>query len=188
MSESLLTIITRHWPGGRPESFKRMMATVEAQTDPDFDHQFEYDHEGRGLKWADANMAEVIPRLTGRYIWVVDDDDLLEPDAVEVVKKALIANDYPDVLVVKGEHGRYGILPRDDVWQSGKPVWGGISGQDVIVKRELAHQFAYGWAHPPIGDVAYIERIWATYPRIVWYSRLVVRQQRNGLGRAEWED
>jgi hypothetical protein len=36
--------------------------------------------------------------------------------------------------------------------------------------------------------VAYIERIWATYPRIVWYSRLVVRQQRNGLGRAEWED
>lgn len=182
----LLTILTRHWPQGRAESYKRFMATIDAQTVGGFEHWIERDDYGRGVKWADANLADAIPQTAGRYIWLVDDDDLLDPDAVAIITQAIQARDCPGVVVVKGTFAQLGILPRDNVWHK-SPVLGSISGQNVIVRRDLALKHCCAWRDDPMGDYGYCMRLWADEPRIEWLNQVIVHQQRQGRGRADWE-
>lgn len=188
MTDPLLTIMTRRWPAGRATSYEIMRRSVETQTRVDgWEHVFLFDdsQEGRGVAWADANLVDVFPQTRGAYIWVVDDDDLLESDAVEVVLETIAANGNPGVVVVKGTFGMFGVLPREDVWMA-QPIWGGISGQNVVVRRDLALKHCHAWRDDPTGDVGYSTRIWADYPQIVWLDRMVVHQQRNGFGRPDW--
>lgn len=187
----MVTMITRHWPAGRKRSFERFTQSLSAVEWPgDFEHIVSEDPTpgGMGLAWADAAVARLIPMAKGEYVWIVDDDDEVCPDAGLIIHAAIAASHWPDVIVVQGEFGHNGILPTRAVVAAGRPIWGGISGQNVVVRRELAISCADGWIEPPNGDIHYMEQLWAKPMRQVWVNnKILVRQQRNGQGRPDWE-
>jgi glycosyltransferase involved in cell wall biosynthesis len=93
-----LTIITRSFR--RPESLARCVKSVACQTDPDVEHIILHDPIGRGVGASYLSLRGLFPH--GEYVYLLDDDDyLIEPEFVEVLKRYAKALESPDVIYVQ---------------------------------------------------------------------------------------
>jgi hypothetical protein len=159
--------------------------SLEAQSDPDWQQTMMIDGEGRGVGEAQAALANFAPYVRGQFMWCLDDDDLcIRPTLVEELK-AIVAEHDPDVVMVRMDHGRRGILPDDDHWQK-PPVLSWIGASAYIVRRELwqRHASRFSSAHYA-SDYDFISAVFASDPEVYWLDVIASKVQRISLGAPE---
>lgn len=180
-----LEIVTRHL-ATRPNMLAANQASIEAQTDADWVQTLLIDEVGRGVPWANVNLGRYAPRLEGKYIWVLDDDDVCMCDKLVADVKAIVREHDPDVVMMRADHDRLGILPSARNWKR-YPVKTGIGMSNFIVRRAVWQRHApAAFTAELCADYRLISAIFDAGHSIHWWDRVVMRCQRqNSLGRPE---
>jgi glycosyltransferase involved in cell wall biosynthesis len=166
----------------RPTLYARHTASLCAQTDLDFEHVVIVDEVGRGVEWANKALAAHADGISGDYVLILDDDDvLLRRDAVAMLKRTVREHDQPHIVIYRGDHGELGILPHTASWGEA-PVRCKIGSFDFITradwyKRDIAH-----FGQPTVGDFAFLDAMWQRDPRVVWLDEILVAVQRISRG------
>jgi glycosyltransferase involved in cell wall biosynthesis len=178
-----LTLFTRHM-ASRPRMYSELLASIEAQTDRDFEHVVTVDETGQGFAWANRQMAAQRHRVTGDYVLQCDDDLILAPDAVAQIKAAALATN-PDIIVYRVDHCQLGILPDDVVWRK-QFRYSHIGGEDMAIRRDVwaEHLYAYDSAAYE-ADWCFMSTLAMGDCSIHWLDKLLIRCQRISHGQGE---
>lgn len=175
-----LSVITRCYK--RPIMLAKNKASLKAQTDRDFEHLFIRDDKGRGVGWANGEIAKAEP--TGEYVLVLDDDDMmLNHRAIAILKLATL--DAPGMVIFKADHKELGILPSKAVWQS-RPMQGQIGSISFISRLDIWKRHAKAYGVPKAGDYNYLHAAWPDVKdHVVWLNELLTGVQRISWGQPE---
>jgi len=176
-----LTVVTRCYK--RPQMLRRNQAALDAQTCDDWEQLLLVDAVGRGVGWANAQFAAHADDVSGDYVLMLDDDDMLaRSDAIETLKDA--AKGSPELIVFRADHKQNGILPTAEVWGQ-EPKATHISGQDFITRADVWRAHIAHFAQTSMGDIAFLRALWPNVADVVWLDELLVEVQRVSLGAAE---
>jgi glycosyltransferase involved in cell wall biosynthesis len=178
-----LEILTRCYK--RPTLLQRNLDSIAAQTCDDFTHTLIIDNVGVGVGGAWAKLRDYAPRLVGDYIWILDDDDeCIRPSLVEDLK-AIAAQHDPDVIMLKMDHGQWGIKPSHS-WKQW-PELGDIGCSAYVVKRAIwQHHAPEAWyATRYQSDYDFIKSIFSRPYTICWYDVVASRVQVISQGKPE---
>lgn len=176
-----LTIVTRCYK--RPQMLRRNQASLDAQTCSDWEQLLIIDDVGRGVGWANAQFAVHADDVSGDYVLMLDDDDMLaRNDAIAKLKDATWDN--PHMVFFRGDHLQNGILPTGEVWQKA-PKATHVSGQDFITRADVWRKHIGAFAQQSMGDIAFLNALWSDVTDVTWLDELVVQVQRVSLGAAE---
>ena len=182
---AFLEILTRTYR--RPRMLAKNKASLYRQTCADWQQTIIVDEVGRGIPWAQANLATVAPRLVGDYIWILDDDDeCTRPSLVEELK--VISENDPDVIMLRMDHGPLGVLPDDNRWNR-RPAYGHIGVSGYVVKRQVWQAHANAWLGGCYhSDFDFINSIFTVSPdvEVFWHDVIASRVQRISEGVPEW--
>jgi hypothetical protein len=136
-----LEVLTRCYL--RPQSLQTNIESLRRQTSHEWRQTFLVDHVGRGVAWANAQLADVDP--VGDYIWVLDDDDAcIHAGLVTDLQYLAWLNDCPAAFIVRMDHGPLGILPDDDHWQQ-PPIEGQIGASAIITRADVWIRHRSAW-------------------------------------------
>jgi hypothetical protein len=174
-----LEVVTRCFK--RVNMLMANMASLKAQTDPDWRQSFIIDDVGRGIGWAQEQLAEHAPALYGRYIWILDDDDVCAQTTLVAELKAIAAEHDPDVIMLRMDHGPLGVLPNGN-W--GHPPAQGHQGcSSYVVRREVFQRHADAWRSARYeSDYDFIRAVWDGGPSVCWHDVVASRTQRISKG------
>lgn len=177
-----LEILTRHYTR-RPGLLAACKASLDGQTDPDWVQTILIDDVGRGVEWANRNLGAYAPQVEGDYIWILDDDDVCVCDTLVADLKAIVAETCADVVMVKGEINRFGILP--DHWGEA-PEYCHVAMPCFVLRRDVWRRHA-GMLTARLGaDYRMIRDVFdAGVYRIAWLDKIVVRSEKARFGAAE---
>ena len=134
---------------------------------------------------ANSSLSDYSDKLTGAYVWILDDDDLLiYPELVDDLKR-IVEEHNPQVIFVKMNHGPLGILPDDNHWQT-PPQEGYIGVSAYVVERQLwqAHASAFASGRYQ-SDFDFINSVWRAGPKVYWHDVVASRVQRISNGAPE---
>lgn len=184
MAETLapfLEVVTRCYK--RPAMLAANVASLQAQTCDRWKQTLLVDDVGRGVAWANGNLAGFVP--TGHYVWLLDDDDLCIRETLVAELFEIVPWFNPDVIMLRMDHGELGVLPDDGIWGQG-PALGRIGNAAYVVRREIWLNHAAAWERATYdGDFYFIEAIFRDAPRVYWHDVIASRVQRISRGRAE---
>lgn len=179
---AFLEVITRTYQ--RPYMLSKNQASLEMQTDNDWIQTIYPDYEGRGVAWANGQMFHIAQQLTGDYVWILDDDDMCILDNFVAELKNIAAQDKPDVIMIRMDHGERGVLPPpgDEF-----PRMGAIGCSAYVVKRNIWERHAYQWQSAHYGsDYDFIHSIFRDEAvKVYWYNVIASKVQRISLGEPE---
>ena len=180
---AFLEILTRS--NRRPNMLRINRNSVARQTDDDWVQRVLVDPSNQGVGWAQKNMGEYAPYLTGDYVLILDDDDMLCHDTLVQELKAIAAEHDPDVIMVKMNHGERGTLPDAHSWGQ-PPVCGRLGCSAYVVKRELWQAHADAWLSAKYAsDFDFIHSVWQDDPVIYWHDVIASRVQAISYGVTE---
>jgi hypothetical protein len=175
---AFLEVITRTMPG-RADLLANNVASLEAQTDGDWQQLIIRDEVGRGVGWAQEQIAEHAPALYGRYIWILDDDDMCTLTTLVAELKHIVKYHDPDVIMLRMDHGSRGILPPAG-WR-GMPVCGRIGCSAYVVRRETFQKHAGAFRSARYqSDYDFALALWDSGLRIYWHEAIASRVQQIG--------
>jgi hypothetical protein len=145
------------------------------------------DREGQGVGPANARLGKIGVQLRGRYIWLLDDDDLcVRPTLVDELRQIVAANAAPDVIMVRMDHGPRGIQPDNAHW-GGPPTHGHVGCSAYIVRRRVWQMCAHTWRAVYHADFEFAEALFERTNHIYWHDVIASRVQCIGFGRGERE-
>lgn len=180
---AFLEVVTRCYR--RPLMLQANMDSMAMQTDKDFIHTLLPDEIGRGVEWSYENMRDYAPQLQGDYIWILDDDDMcIRPSLIEELKE--IVDDYgPGVIMLKMDHGQWGIKPSHS-WEK-QPELGDIGCSAYVVNSYIwQHHAELAWKETRYqSDFDFITSIFQGGYDTRWWDIVASRVQRVSLGRPE---
>lgn len=179
----LLEIVTRSYK--RPDMLAANVASLRAQTCPDWAQTILADEVGIGVAAANARLAAFGP--VGLYVWVLDDDDLcIDRTLVETLQRIADVYGWPPAIMVRMDHGPLGILP-DPVHWGEEPVCGNIGASAIITRRDVWIDHCGAWASGRYeSDFDFIRSVWSAYAgSIVWHPKTVARVQKISRGAAQ---
>ncbi len=177
-----LEVLTRCYK--RPSMLAANISSLNAQTDNDFIQTFLIDDHGMGVAASHVAMADYAPKLVGKYIWILDDDDeCVRPSLVDDLK-AIAAQHDPDVIMLKMDHGQWGVKPSSS-WGNA-PILGDIGMSAFVVKRETWRENADAFRPGRYqGDYDFIASIFNGGYTVAWYDVVASRVQRISKGEPE---
>lgn len=180
-----LEVLTRHFK--RPNMLRINRASLEAQDSGDWVQTILVDEVGRGVAWANANLAAYAPRLVGEYVWILDDDDeCIRPTFVTELQQ-IVADWQPDVILARMDHGySMGVLPDNRHWGQ-PPVCGYIGCSAFVVRRAVWQAHASALASGRYeADYDFIASIFGDEGLLkIWHDVVASRVQRVSRGEAE---
>ena len=160
----LLEIVTRHLPS-RVEALAANQASLQALKG-DWVQTLLVDEERRGVSWANRRLAMFEP--VGKYVWILDDDDLaVYPDLVVDLRR-LTLDGHQDMIMVQIDHCLLGTLPDASLWGR-TPQEGHISSSSAIVRREHWIACRGAWTDRYAGDYDFMAEAYARAWRRVWH-------------------
>lgn len=178
-----LEVVTRTYK--RPTLLAQNQASVAALGD-DVRHTVLVDEVGVGVGGAQLKLAEFTP--LGKYVWVLDDDDVCTyPGLVTDLKYLDWLHAQPAAIIVRMDHGEYmGVLPSMADWQQA-PKQAGIGCSGIITRRDVWLRHRHAWASGHYAsDWDFINSVWTTWQRsIVWLDVVASRCQRISHGLPE---
>jgi hypothetical protein len=167
----------------RPTYLKRCMESVQAQTARDeIQHLVWEDRIGVGVAGMYAEIARHVDELAGRYVYILQDDDILTAESVvERLKLFAWENDEPPVIICRSVKGP---LRLPTYWKKA-PQYGHIDLGNYVVRRDVfaAHVNDFGLEYA--GDYPFIRKLWDEGYLFGWCDMLLAQAQAWGLGRAE---
>lgn len=175
----------------RPSFLKRCVESVCMQTlwsaDPalsEIQHVIWEDRVGVGVAGMYRELANQAKRLTGEYVYILQDDDILAVDSVaERLKHFAYENSSPAVIICRNTK-RGNTYPI--TWQQA-PVLGFIDLGNFVVRRDVYMQHVGDFGKEYSGDYPFIKRLWDAGYTFGWLDMLLAQAQALGLGRPEHE-
>jgi len=180
-----LSIVTRNHPG-RPNLLKRCIESVEKLKDKDFQHIIIYDSEGLGIPHANQLFAKGKYRVTGEYVFMLDDDDvLISDDLVSDMKLVTSLQNYPDIIFVLMTLN--GItFPSPLVWEKDQLIPGNIGTSCFVMKNELWQDSIDSFKTTELsGDFNFINTAFSKTSSKYWYGKTYARAFGLSGGKAE---
>lgn len=176
---AFLEVITRHLPA-RAALLALNTGSLEAQTDGDWRQTLLVDEIGRGIGWAQAQLATFEP--SGDYVWILDDDNIACRPALVTELKKIVAEHDPDVIMVRTDRLYNGVIPNDYFWQR-TPELNRIDAACAIVRRATWRQHAEAWTGARYqSDYDFIRALFDGGARAYWHDVMASRAQRISLG------
>ena len=161
--------------------------SLVGQTDSDWEQSFLVDEVGRGVGWAQEQLADYAEFLTGSYIWILDDDDKCVRDTLVAELKGIVRVYDPDVIMLRMDHGPRGVLPEPGFWGK-KPACGHCGCSSFVVRREVFQAHAEAWRSARyVSDFDFITAVFESGARVFWHEVIASQVQRIGLGEMERE-
>lgn len=183
----------------RPNLFYRMMRSLSAQTDQDFEHLVYCDHRIQGAAVMYTALPQLAKAARGTYLHIIDDDDWMEPDFIENCKR-ILRGDTPDYFATHYERvypgptpdtRRVSHLPRQPLDQ--EPQLGKVTHAMINIKPELYIKYADEgrgyqndkgeWVYE--GDFWLIKRLYDAGLRPIDLGFVGSRGNQAGLGKSE---
>jgi hypothetical protein len=179
----MLEILTRHF-ARRPNLLAVQQASLARQSSRAWKQTLLIDEVGRGVAWANAQLANHAP--AGDYVWILDDDDECICDTWIGDLHLLIEAHDPDVVWVKNDVHGHGVIPEPDYWQN-RPVFAHIAMSCFVVKRVVYLRHAHAFRRDVGADCSFAQAVYdATQPyRQLWHECTVMRTQRVSRGQPE---
>jgi len=159
------------------------IASVEMQIDNDYNQVFIDDPLRLGLYAANCNLYSNRHRVTGKYVYILDDDTaLIVPDFVSTIRQ-LAKNQKCDIIMVKSywlatSQGRV-ILPRQEFWQR-PPVKGQIDTLNFIVRNGVWQRHIHEFCQPRCGDFHFAKALFEQDYSICWLDEIMAATQQIG--------
>ena len=176
-----LEIVTRCYK--RPSMLAANQASLAQQTCTDWQQTLLIDDVGIGVVAANTQLATFAP--TGRYVWLLDDDDLCVYPGLVADVLALEAERNPELIMVRFDHDYLGVLPEPAYWQR-PPECGRIGGSGVISRADLWMQCRGEWMTGRYeSDCDYVRAAYRTAHNIVWHDVIAGMVQRISRGAPE---
>jgi len=174
----LISVVTRTYK--RPKMFAANRQSLKMQTLQDYEEIVIRDEVGIGCAEANHRLCLVEPK--GDYVWVFDDDDVLEDDTFFEKVKETVDQFHPDVIFVKGWIVGQ-ILP--DRW----PIEEGhIDGINYVVSREMWDRCKNSWDRAYAGDFSFINAVMKLDPHVRWLDIVAAKTIRGSHGAVEeWD-
>ena len=171
----MLEIVTRHLTT-RPTMLERNQASVDRYADEDVMQTLIVDNVGRGVAWANEQMAEFTP--VADYVWLLDDDDeAVCPHLPECLTR-IVEQTAPDLVMVQMDHGQgVGVLPSGFLWGS-PPQEGRIGCSAFITSKEHWMECRGAWTSRYAGDSDFVRAAYALADEVVWHKCVVSKCQR----------
>jgi len=178
-----LTIVTRSYK--KPECLKRNIESVQAQTDQDLEQIFIIDDIGQGLAWADVALNANKHRNNGKYVMVLDDDDIItNPNFVRLLKSITERRD-PDVVIWRGRFTEINLIlpPLDHYWNV-KPIKSFIGSFNYCIRKEIYDEHIHLCYTGACGDFDLIDSIFKREPppNVIWFNKILVSTQQKSQG------
>ena len=175
----------------RPKQLARCLASMDALYDQDLEQIFAVDSIGRGLLWANHSPHCYRELVTGKYVYLMDDDFHIDDQDFIGFLKRVAQQHNPDIIVFRVYRvNRY--LPMPVNWRSllvgGMPARGKFSGDCFVVRREVWQNHIRAFGNLPAGNWHFATALWNNTPRsrIVFVNHTVARYKgRRGNGRPE---
>lgn len=178
-----LEVLTRTYK--RPTLLAQNQASVAALGN-DVRHTILRDEVGIGCGAANARLAQFAP--LGKYVWLLDDDDLCTyPELVQDLQYLDWLHGEPAAFIVRMDHGQYmGVLPNKADWEQA-PKHAGIGCSAMITRRDVWMRHRHAWESGHYAsDFDFINSVWDTWQRsIVWHNVIASRCQRISHGLPE---
>lgn len=178
-----LEVITRYYK--RPNLLAANVRSLAEQTDRDYTQVILSDPDGRGIEWSYRNMAAYADKLTGDYIWILDDDDMcIRPSLIEDLK-AIVSQHGPDVIMLRMDHKQWGVKPSFS-WQQ-PPQLGDIGCSAYVVKRHIWQHHSRLWLEHGRyqSDYDFISSVFDGGYNVAWYDVVASRVQAISKGQPE---
>lgn len=178
-----LTIVTRCCK--RPKMLTANIESVLSQTDRDVEQIFIVDYNQAGVRRANISLAQNRGRISGDYVYILDDDTRLE-DKNFVAKIRCIARTGPDVIMVKSRRPQFAphILPKPFVWNCPERL--ALTSTNClcyVVKRQVWLDHIEAFGAPAAGDWWFLERLRNRGATFAWIDLVVAETQQLGRGK-----
>lgn len=178
-----LEILTRHL-ATRADLLAHCQSSLESQTDDDWMQTLLIDNLGRGVAWANANLGRYAPQVEGDFVWVLDDDDECTCQTLVADLKRVTSETCADVVMVRGEINRHGVLPDASVWGL-RPLFAHVAMPNFVLRREVFRKHAGKLAVSRGADYNLIRDVFdADVYRVAWLDQVVMRSERARFGAA----
>lgn len=166
-----MTFVTRCC--NRPKALKRCRASVALQSDKDYDHILLIDDIGRGYHFANKQFYANRQRVTGDYVFLLDDDDyLVYSDFIKSIKQ-IVNTHSPDVIMLKMQTQAH-IFPTPDVWRK-KPILGSIGTSCFCVANPVYQKHIKAFGTRSCGDINFIRSVFKDTYKIYWFDKIIAR-------------
>jgi glycosyltransferase involved in cell wall biosynthesis len=178
-----LTIVTRSYK--KPKCLKKNIESVKAQIDQDLEQIFIIDDVGRGLAWADTALNENKHRNNGKYIMVLDDDDIITHKNFVALIKQIAERTDPDVIIWRGKFTEINVvLPPLDAYWKVRPNKQFIGSFNYCIRKEIYDEYIHVCCSGSCGDYDLIYSIFARQPspKVFWYNKIFVSTQQKSRG------
>lgn len=168
----------------RPRMLGENQESLRLQTDGDWVQTLLRDRVGFGIGASHLALRKNAKRLIGVYIWLLDDDDMvIRPTFFAEIRQIAAAHD-PDVIMVRMDHGRRGILPDDGHWEQ-RPVIGHVGCSAYVIRRRVWQDNAHIWNERYCADGDFIQAVFDSGATVYWHDVIASRTQRISLGAPE---
>ena len=183
---SFLSIVTRHHPA-RPELFESCLASVNSQNDPDFEHIILNDDRGLGIAHANKMFYTNKHKVTGDYVFILDDDDVITTsNFVTEMKEIAKTQNYPDIIFIRMLINGHPRPTTDICWGQKELVRKHIGSSCFIMKNKLWQDHIHNFLPiPTTGDFEFIFKAFRHSKSHYWHDRVYSKTLRISQGRTE---
>lgn len=178
ISNPFLTVITRV-NGKRPRSLTQNMRSLDRQTDKDYEHILIEGVNG-GLHAANKSFMEAKQKVKGKYVFLLDDDDIVVNRFMIERLKEIAAKDIVlfRCIILNGSNNN--IYPSDKMWDSQQLMPGHVGTFCFATRAEVFNDYIHFFGTPTMGDYNYLRSIW--HKEKQWIDEVMACTLRIGKG------
>jgi len=173
----------------KPKALAICRQSVKQQTDKDYEQVFIIDRKGRGRLEADRALAKFKYHNSGKYVMVLDDDDMIISNTfISEIKAISKKANHPDVIIWRGIIHPYGSgdpLPRKNNMWGVRPLLCQIGSFCFCVKNEVYREHIHKFDHEDVSDFHFINSLFTAKCSSCWVDKIYVRTQKKSYGKAE---
>lgn len=178
-----LSVMTRCYK--RPMYLYLNKVSLLQQKDPDYEQFLLIDKIGQGIEGANCFLEKAKDLATGKYVFILDDDNAVVYDNFITDLKRIDTEYNPDIIFFKKKQ----IIeyPTYKSW-SKYPVEDHIDTSCFCIKLDLYLEHIHNFSVPRKGDFSFISKVYPKSKRVFWFDKKTNMAFRISNGRKENEE
>lgn len=173
--DPFLSIVTRVHGSKRPRGFQVNQSSIR-RLNGAFEQITITDKRGLGLHYANMSFVLVNPHIKGKYVYLLDDDDLINNSDMVNILKGIADEHDPDVIVFRmiiknGQNNN--LYPTETCWKAKAPIIAHIGGSCFVIKTEWFKKYIHHFGYPRFGDFEFLKEVWRHKPKSYWHYEIM---------------
>jgi hypothetical protein len=181
--EPLFSIVTRHYVK-RPRMFKKCCESVDSQLVKNYEHIIIKDEIGIGSLKANGLFFANKDKIKGKYVFMLDDDNILIDNMFIGDMKVIIKEKNPDLIFIRSNLGGM-IHPLPETWKKPNLLVNHIDTANVVVKQSLWKENINHFSEIQTGDFNFINTVYKKAKNVVWHDKVYTKTLMVGKGSPE---